>query len=152
MIAKEISEAMGCFDRIDFLDDNNSIAIGKIAQYENFVNEYEQAIVAIGNSVLRLELTEKMRNAGYKLATIISPMAYVSPSAIIHEGCIVEAMAVVNTESVINECCFISAGAIVNHNSTIGNGCHIDCHAVVKSNTVLKNCTKVEYGQVTGSN
>ena len=150
MIAKEIAESMNCFGQIDFLDDNNPIAVGKISRYEDFVSEYKNAIVAIGNSAFRLELTEKLRNAGYSIATIVSPLAYVSHSAVLNEGCIVEAMAVVNTEANINECCFISAGAVVNHNSIIGEGCHIDCHATVKSNATIENCTKVEYGQVAG--
>lgn len=148
MVAKETVESMNCFEQIDFLDDNNPIAVGKIAQYEKFVSDYKYAIVAIGNSGLRLELTEKLKNAGYIIATIISPLAYVSKSAVINEGCIVEAMSVVNTESIIGKCCFISAGAVVNHNSVIDEGCHIDCHATVKSNAVVGAKTKVEYGQV----
>jgi tetrahydrodipicolinate N-succinyltransferase len=148
MVAKETAESMNCFEQIDFLDDNNPIAVGKIVQYEEFVGDYKYAIVAIGNSGFRLELTEKLRNAGYTIATIICPLAYVSKSAVINEGCIVEAMSVVNTESVIDKCCFISAGAVVNHNSVIGEGCHIDCHATVRSNAVVEAKTKVEYGQV----
>lgn len=148
MVAKETAEAMNCFDKVSFLDDNDPIAIGKIAEYESFVNEYGQAIVAIGNSALRIELTEKLRSAGYKIATVISPLAYVSKSAVINEGCIVEAMAVVNTESVIGKCSFISAGAVVNHNSVVEEGCHIDCHATIRSNVTVESKVKVEYGQV----
>ena len=148
MVAKETAESMNCFEQIDFLDDNNPIAVGKIAQYEEFVSDYKCAIVAIGNSGFRLKLTEKLQNAGYIIATVISPLAYVSKSAVINEGCIVEAMSVVNTESVIGKCCFISAGAVINHNSVIGEGCHIDCHATVKSNANVEAKTKVEYGQV----
>lgn len=148
MVAKETAESMNCFEQIDFLDDNNPIAVEKISQYEEFVKDYKYAIVAIGNSAFRLELTEKLKNSGYTIATIISPLAYVSKSAVINEGCIVEAMSVVNTESVIGKCSFISAGAVVNHNSVIGEGCHIDCHATVKSNATVEAKTKVEYSQV----
>ncbi|WP_303825407.1 hypothetical protein [Ruminococcus flavefaciens] len=150
MLTKEIAESMNCFDKIDFLDDNNPIAVGKICRYKEFAAEYKNAIVAIGDSAFRLELTGKLRNAGYSIATIVSPLAYVSRSAVLNEGCVVEAMAVVNTDVNINECCFISAGAVVNHNSKIGDGCHIDCHATVKSNSTIEKCTKVEYGQVAG--
>lgn len=151
-VAKETAESMNCFEQIDFLDDNNPIAVGKILQYEEFSEAYKYAVVAIGNSPFRLELTEKLREAGYSIATIISPLAYVSKSAVVQNGCVIEAMSVINTEAEIRECCFISAGAVVNHNSKLGKGCHIDCHATVKSNAVIKDCTKIEYGQVTGSN
>ena len=148
MVTKEIAESMNCFEQVDFLDDNNQIAIGKISQYEKYVNDYKYAIVAIGNSGFRLEMTEKLKSAGYTIATIISPLAYISKSAVINEGCIVEAMAVVNTETVVGKCSFISAGAVVNHNSVIGYGCHIDCHATVKSNAVVPEKMKLECGQV----
>ncbi len=148
MVTKEIAESMNCFERIDFLDDHNPIAVGKIAQYEKFAREYPYAIVAIGNSEFRIEMTERLKMAGYTIATIVSPLAYISNSAVIYEGCVVEAMAVVNTDSVICRCSFISAGAVVNHNSFIGEGCHIDCHATIKSNTAVEANTKVEYDQI----
>ena len=148
MVTKETAESMKCFEQIEFLDDNNPIAVGKISQYEEYVNDYKYAIVAIGNSGFRLDLTEKLKSAGYTIATIISPLAYISKSAVINEGCIVEAMAIANTESIIGKCCFISAGAVVNHNSVIGDGCHIDCNATVKSNAVMPEKMKLECGQV----
>ena len=36
LMVKEIAESMSCFDKIDFLDDNNEIAIGKLCDYEEF--------------------------------------------------------------------------------------------------------------------
>lgn len=147
-VAREIAESMGCFDKISFLDDNSPKSVGKIADYEKFIIDYEYAIVAIGNSALRLEFTEKLRIAGYLIAKLISPMAYISPSSVIREGCIVEAMSVINTEAEIDECCFISAGAVVNHNSIIKKGCHINCHATVSSNAVVEEKMKLDYGQI----
>ena len=35
-VAKEIAESMKVFKKIDFLDDHNEIAVGKIAEYEKF--------------------------------------------------------------------------------------------------------------------
>ncbi len=147
-VAREIAESMKCFDKISFLDDRNPWAVGKSDQYNEFTEEYRNAIVAIGNTEVRNELTVKLRNAGYMIATLISPLAYVSPSAVVSEGCVVEPMTVINTESVINECCFISAGAVINHNSVIGKGCHIDCSATVKSNAKVEAGTKIECGRV----
>ena len=147
-VARETAEAMGCFDRIAFLDDKHPCAVGKISGLRNFTEQYQTAVVAIGNARLRLTLTEQLRSAGYRIGTLISPMAYISPSAVLQEGCIAEAMCVVNTEAQIGQCCFLSAGAVVNHNAVIGEGCHIDCHATVKSNAAVPAETKVEYGQV----
>ena len=148
-IVEEI--ARNFFDTVDFLDDNGDKekgVIGKIQDYENFINEYEYGIVSIGNPNVRLDLTEKLIKAGYKIPTLISEKAYVSKTAKISEGCIIEPMAVVNPNTIIEKCSLISAGAVVNHNSTVKVGCHIDCGAVVASNTTVEEKTKVPNGTV----
>ena len=63
MLAREIAESLGEFYKIDFLDDNNSVAIGKIVEYMDFASEYAFAFVAIGNCDLRLSLIEKLQKA-----------------------------------------------------------------------------------------
>ncbi len=67
-VVKEIAQSMGCFEKIDFLDDSYGIdnpnyheeAIGKIEHSENYAGDYTFAIPAIGNPVKRLELIEKL--------------------------------------------------------------------------------------------
>ena len=148
-IVEEI--AMSFFDEIAFLDDNAvscSNVVGKIQDYKSFVKDYEYAVVSIGNPNVRLDLTKKLQMVGYKIPTLISKSAYVSPSAKIEIGCVIEPMAIVNPNTVIEKCSLISAGAVVNHNSTVKEGCHIDCGAVVMSNSTVKEKTKVQCGTV----
>ena len=45
MVAKEIAESMRKYDHIDFLDDNNPIAVGKLGDFENLSNVYDSAVV-----------------------------------------------------------------------------------------------------------
>lgn len=148
-VVEEIAKSV--FDFVDFLDDNapkENGVIGKIQDYVNYVNEYEYAVVSIGNPTVRLDLTEKLENAGYKIPKLISEKAHVSKTAKLGDGCVVEPMAVINPNTVIEKCSLISAGAIVNHNSTLKAGCHIDCGAVVASNTTVEEKTKVPNGTV----
>lgn len=148
-IVEEIAKC--AFDSVDFLDDNASPekgVIGKIQDYINFTNEYEYAIVSIGNPAVRLDLTDRLEKAGYKIPTLISEKAYVSKTAKLGNGCVVEPMAVINPNTIIEKCSLISAGAVVNHNSTVKAGCHIDCGAVVASNTTVEEKTKVPNGTV----
>ena len=56
MVAKEIAESMNCFERIGFVDDASDIAVGKLCDIEKLIREYDSAVVAIGNSELRLNL------------------------------------------------------------------------------------------------
>lgn len=148
MVAKEIAEAAGDYSQIDFLDDENPIAVGKLNEYERFVNTYNVAIAAIGNVLMRIDLLEKLKECGYEIATLIHPNAYVAPSAVIGAGCFIEPMTVIHTDVQIGIGCIISAGTIVNHNSTIGSGCHLNCGTIVASNSVIQSQTKTQYGTI----
>lgn len=145
MVAKEIAESTGEYDKIAFLDDNNPVAIGKVGEYKKFCGEYEDAVVAVGNSDFRLGFIKKLFDAGYKIPKLIHTRAYVSPSAKIGMGCFVEPMAVVHTDVTVKAGCIISAGVVINHNSVIEEGCHINCGSVVKSGVQVAARTRSGY-------
>lgn len=147
-VAKEIAEAMGCFEKIDFLDDTNEIAIGKFCDYEKYTASYTYAIVAVGNANMRLEWINKLESACYKIATLVHPKAYVAPSAQIMKGSIVEPMSAVHTGCVIAVGCIISAGAVINHASMCCDAVHIDCNATVAGNSLVPAGTHVHCGEV----
>lgn len=147
-MAKEIAEDMGCFGKIAFLDDRNEDAIGKLDDYEHFVVDYNYGIVAIGNTEIRLKLIQKLEEACYRVAILVSPRAYVSPSAQLMKGTIVEPMATVQTSSTVCVGCIISSGAVVRHNTFVGDGCHCDCNSVVLSGAVVPAKTKVNCGEI----
>lgn len=127
-LVKEI--ARNKYPVIVFLDDDSPVAIGKMSDLEKYKGEYD-AIVAIGNPEKRKELFEKLECLGFDIPTIVSDKAYVSPSAEIELGCVIESMAVINTGAKIKRGTFINAGAVVNHNATVNEFCQIDCNAVV---------------------
>lgn len=147
-VASETAEAMGCFSKISFLDDHNPMAIGRISELETFVQEYANIFVAIGNPEIRLEWIEKAEKIGYGIATLISTKAYISPSARLLKGSIVEPCAVIQSNATVGLGCIISSGAVINHNAIIGRGCHIDCNATVAARMEVPLKTKVESGKV----
>ena len=153
--AKETAEAMGCFDKISFLDDavkempDGSEILGTINDFENLVMDYSNIFVAIANPEIKLNLLQKIKETTpYKIATLVSPRAYISPTAQVMPGSLVEAMAIVNTGSVIAEGCIIGAGSVVNHCSMCCDGVHLECNAVVADNTVVPAGTDVGSGVV----
>ena len=148
LMVKEIAESMGRFEKIAFLDDSNHMAIGKLMEYEKFLCEYSNAIVAIGNPYVRLSYTQKLEAAGFRIASIISPVAYVAPSAILMNGAVIEPMAVVQANTTISLCCIVSSGAVVRHNAFLEEGCHLDCNAVAMSGCVVPARTKVNACEV----
>lgn len=150
MVAKEIAESMNEFSHIDFLDDNNPIAIGKLNEYEKFSSEYHAAVVAIGNSELRLEMIEKLVQCGYDVPVLIHSNAYVSPSASVGIGSFIEPMCVIHTGVMIGTGCIISAGTIVNHNAIVSDGCHLNCGTIVKARAVIESNIRTDYGKIIG--
>ena len=156
IVAKEIAESMKCFEKIAFVDDNsrkttpNGIeVIGTCDDIENLAADYSNIIVAIGNPEVRLSLIRKIEEeTPFKIVTLVSPYAYVSPSAQIMKGTIVEPMAVIHTGAVLAVGCIVSAGAVVNHASMCCDGVHVDCNATVAGMTLVPAGTKIKSGEV----
>lgn len=147
-VARETAMAMGCFEEICFLDDHSEAAVGKLEDYRKLTQSYGCAFVAMGNPVLRMQWLEKLEEAGYRLPVLIHPRAYVSPSAQLGKGSVVEPMAVVNAGAEVGTGTLLCAGCVVNHNARILPGCQIDCNAVVAANAAVPEGTKVCCGEV----
>lgn len=155
IIAYEIAQDMGCFQKIDFIDENklktltNIPVLGKFSDLVQLSEEYTDVIVSIGNPDVRLKLIKRINEeTNLKVCSLISPRAYVSKSAYISRGCIVEPMAVVQSLCKIKRGCLISAGAVINHESILEEGVHVDCNAIVPSYSNVPTKTKVHYGNV----
>ncbi len=155
VLASEIASDMGCFEKIAFLDDNakttpNGIEIiGTTCDMDVLAVEYRNIIVAIGNTDVRLSMLSRIKEeTPYRIVSLVSPKAYISPSAQLGEGCIVEPMAVVHTGCVIATGCIISAGAVINHASKCGEGVHVDCNATVEGYCFVPAGTKICSGEV----
>lgn len=155
VVASEIAADMGCFEKISFVDDERKTTphgievVGIVREIGKLAAEYSNVIVAIGNPEVRLSLLDKIKEeTPYRVASLISPKSYVSPSAQIMDGCIVEPMAVVHTGCVICRGCIISAGAVVNHATMCCDGVHVDCNACVEGYCLVPAGVKICSGEV----
>ena len=155
VVASEIAADMGCFEKIDFVDDerkttpNGIDVVGTTQDIDELALQYSNIIVAIGNPEVRLSLLNRIKEeTPYRIVSLVSPKAYVSPSAQIMSGCIIEPMAVVHTGCVICSGCIISAGAIVNHATMCCDGVHVDCNATVEGYCLVPAGTKICSGDV----
>lgn len=145
-VVKEIAQDLG-YERIDFIDDHNSHAIGKIKDLENF-KEYRNAFVGIGNNKLRNELIDLLERLGYQVPVLIHPTAYISRSALIEAGTVVEPQAIINANTKIKKGSIVSVGAIIDHDVTLGKCVHVNAGAIVEAGGKVKDFEKLEAGSV----
>ena len=147
-LVKELAEDCG-YEKIDFLDDNSPFAIGKLSEADAWKADYQEFIVAIGNSEVRERVVALLERT-FSLATLIHPSAVVSRSALVAAGCIIEAGVVVQSEACLGKACIVNAGAVVNHNSVVGAFAQVECNAVVAARAEVPDGTKVACGSVWG--
>ncbi len=106
----------------------------------------EYALVAVGhikNVEQRLRLIDQVKAAGFKLATIVSPLAYVSPTASLGMGTIIMHHALINSSASIGENCIINSKTLIEHDVTVGDCCHISTGAVLNGGVTIGDRTFV---------
>ena len=136
------------YETVDFLDDVADIAVGKIADLENFKNCYSNVFCGIGNNEIRKQLLEMAEKMGFAIPLLIHPSAYVSPTAKIEVGTVIEPKAIVNANAVIHRGCIISAGSIIDHDAVVGDFAHVNIGAIVKAGARVDSGRKLEAGEV----
>lgn len=99
--------------------------LGDTLNFDQYLVQAKNAIVAIGNNKLREKLQSRLVNAGFNVVTIIHPQAIVSPRAKIGIGSTIMAGAIVGTESQLGEGVIVNSGAVVDHHCEIANYGHL---------------------------
>ena len=144
---KEIAVDLG-YEKIGFVDDNSPLAIGTVDKIGALFGEYTHGVVAIGNPTVRKELTARLESCGYIVPALVHARAYVSPSASIGAGAIIEPNATVQSNAMVGKGSIVSSGAVVRHDGKVGDFCHCDCGSVVTSGATLEDGTKIDCGRV----
>lgn len=110
----------------------------------NLTNIAQFALIALGQITspnLRMNLYERTLEAGFELATVVSPSAYVSPSARVGTGTIVMHGAIINTGVKVGSNCIINSRALIEHDSYISDNCHISTGAILNGGVIVdKGC------------
>jgi len=111
--------------------------------------DYQNALVTVGqmkSNHLRILIFDKLKNIGFKLPTIVSPLAYVSQHTEIREGSIVMHQALINANVKIGKNCIINTKALIEHDCIIEDNCHIS------TGSILNGGVRVEKNTFFGSN
>lgn len=146
-VAKELAEQTEMFETVVLLDDLSDGVSNK-----NKITEYSFAFVAVADMTERLRLTGILEECGYTVVTLISSKSYISKTAKVGKGVMIEPFAVVNSGAVINDCCYIGANATIDCGSEVDKGSTICCGATVVDNTYVESKTEVKHGQICDGN
>lgn len=159
-VVLDVAESMKYYEAIYFLDDGKETGtevlghevVGKISECHLHSKNYTDAIVALGNNEVRLELTKKIKELGYHIPILIHPSSVVSQYANIKEGTVIMPQAVVNANAKIGKACIINTGTIVEHDCVVGDGAHIAYRAVLGGGAKVGDEVLVDIGEIVGRN
>lgn len=118
--------------------------IGTDGDIGKFVSEDYFFMITVGHiktSSIRRNLSSLLSKSSARLATVISPRAYISKYADIGKGTIIMHDALINAASSIGENCIINSKALIEHDAVIEDFCHISTSAVVNGGVTIKEGT-----------
>ncbi len=127
---------------------------------EQLLETFKYAVVTVGQiklNSLKVRLFNKVKELGYILPTIISPLAYISKHSQIGEGTVIMHHALVNANVRIGKNCIVNTKSLIEHDSIIEDNCHISTGAIINGGVVVKentfvgsNASTKEYIEVNG--
>lgn len=132
-VVADAAEMTGRWREIAFLDDRYPEldtsgrwpVIGSLGRIAALVDDWNDCVVAIGDSRIRLELLADIRSAGLNVTTVIHPTARIASDVVLGEGTVVFANAVINTGSRLGDAVIVNTAATLDHDNCIASGVHI---------------------------
>jgi sugar O-acyltransferase (sialic acid O-acetyltransferase NeuD family) len=124
----------------------------------NNLTDVRNALVAIGNNVLRAEAARWLVDHGFRLITAVHPSAQIARGVRVGLNTVVMAGAVINSDSVLGDSVIINTSASVDHDCVVAAGTHIapGCHlcgsVTVGPRTMVGAGSTVAQGVTIGEN
>ena len=158
---RSVAEAIvlsGRYRLIGFVDDGAAPGceiwgypvLGATAELGSTRELADAAVVAIGNNIVREKLHARVREVGFSLVTVVHPKAFVSPSAVIDDGCTIMAGAVIGTAARLGEGVIVNCGATVDHHCKVESFGHLGVNACMAGGSVLGHGAWIQAGCALG--
>ena len=115
---------------------------------ENNRHRFDEVIVSIGsreNTTIRRLLFERLKAHNIVVGQVVSPSAYLSPTAVLGEGCIVMPNAIINSGVILSDNIFVHSGTVIEHD------CRVSSHAFLSPGVVLAGYVHIGEGAFIGA-
>jgi sugar O-acyltransferase (sialic acid O-acetyltransferase NeuD family) len=89
------------------------------------------AVGGIGDITVRIQVFQRLAEAGFSFPTVIHPASVVEPSALLSSGAQVFPLAYVGSEASIGFGAIINTGAIVSHDCVVGDYANLSPGAIL---------------------
>ena len=131
-----------CWEEIVFIDDTKPV--GRFWEHDRipfsvfssrYVPDEAKIVIAMGEPANRDLVAQRVRAAGYALATLIHPTSTVSPYAEIGLGVVIKSYCIVSSDAKIRDNVWIQSHVIVGHDVTVSENCQISAHASIAGHT-----------------
>jgi sugar O-acyltransferase (sialic acid O-acetyltransferase NeuD family) len=123
--------------------------VGGDEMLASLIDENTHFLITVGqikSYEVRLKIANLLHENSAKLATVISPLAYVSKHAKINKGTVVMHKSIVNADAEVGKHCIINTLANVEHDVKVEDFCHLSTAAIVNGGAYVKR------GSFIGSN
>jgi sugar O-acyltransferase (sialic acid O-acetyltransferase NeuD family) len=155
----DVIEQDGSFEIAGILDEKKYIGnavlkykvIGTDDDIADCVAKDYWFVIAVGqikSAVPRQNIYNKLISFGAKIATIISPLAYISPYAKIGIGAFVMHGAKVNAAAVIGNNSILNTNANIEHDVIVGDHCHVSTGAIINGGCIIGNRVFIGSGSI----
>ncbi len=141
---KYVADEAGQWTEMVFIDDHASVdsllgcpVVGFQAFRKRYGTENTQFVITIGEPKFRREAFDRMTDAGYHGASVIHPLASISPDAELGEGAVIGPDVFVGSLSRIGKNFYAAKGAAIGHDAVIGDHTRIGVGAFVGGHTVI---------------
>jgi sugar O-acyltransferase (sialic acid O-acetyltransferase NeuD family) len=155
----DVIEATGCWEIEGIIDIPQRLGervlgyavIGKDADISGLVEEGRYFLVAVGqiaSSGPRKRLLKALIDSHASMATVVSPLAYVSRHATVGKGSIIHHHCTVNAGTTVGMNCIVNTGSNLEHGVRIGDHTHISTGVVLNGDVSVGNDCFVGSGAV----
>ena len=146
--------AQGTYSLIGFVDDGcvpgtlvfQWPVLGSAASLSELKKQADCVVVAVGNNVVREKMLGLALAAGFELATVIHPRAYVSSSAAVGPGSAIMAGSVVGAEARLGVATIVNSGAVVDHHAVVEDYGHLGVGACMAGGSYLGRSAWMQAG------